>query len=165
MRFFFSYYLRILIIVFPSISLAVDQSETVIILNLEKAINLALTFNNLLIDMSDDISTAEMNEQISKAEFDFKTTPRGDTGYTAGGGDKTGMKIGAGLDISKKTSLGTLISIYPSLYKNGNKFHSAVQGHVIQPLCKGFGKDYNFSEIKTAEFRYRTLNPSSVISL
>lgn len=133
---------------------SIDQEP--IILNVETAVNLALNFNNMLKNVSDDVLTAQLNEELSLSQFDFQMIPQANTGYVEGGSESTGYTIGTGVEINKKTTIGTLISVCPSIYKTGDKFHTNLQARIIQPLCKGFGKTYNLAEIRSAEFRFRS---------
>lgn len=139
---------------FSNQTISTDQKP--LILNLETAINLALNYNNMLKNIGDDVLTAELNEELSLTQFDFQMIPQANTGYVEGGSESTGYTIGTGIEINKKTTIGTLISVCPSVYKTGSKFHTNLQATIVQPLFRGFGKTYNLAEIRSAEFRFRS---------
>lgn len=137
---------------FPSISFSSES----IILSLENALSLAINQNRGLVNSQDHVINAEYQVSIAEADFDLQIKPRGDVGYVGGGTLGSGATMGTGLDICKKIPFGTKFVINPFVMKVNDKYRSHVNVTVTQPLLRGFGKEYNLSGVRGAEFSYRT---------
>jgi outer membrane protein len=133
----------------------VSSSDNVLILDLETTINLALNSDKLF-DAYSNIEIAKLSREVSLSEFDLSIVPKADTGYIGGGTAGSGLTVGGGLNFDKKFPLGTQVTMTPSVLKAAKKFHSNFEVRVSQPILRGFGREYNSSGIKRAEFVYRT---------
>jgi len=135
-------------------SAAPAHSGNILVLDLETTINLALNSDKLF-DAQSGIRTTELIKEVSLSEFNLNIIPKGETGYIGGGSAGSGLTIGGGVNFEKKLPLGTQITVTPSLLKAAKKFHSDFQIRLSQPILRGFGREYNLSGIKRAEFSHR----------
>lgn len=125
-------------------------------LSIEKAVHLALKQNRSFLTGFDDLESAKYEVTAAESEFETSWNPMGQTAY--GGGDHSRGRpiLGGGLEFNKKSTMGTLVSVAPSLVKRGRHYHSDLDVEVIQPILRGFGKEYQLSNIKSAQFGFRT---------
>lgn len=138
------------------IGVITQGNENALSLDLEEAIRLAIDRNRKMQGAVFCVRSAEFNLIASQSEFDLKIIPMGDTGYIGGGKAGSGMTVGGGVVFDKKFPFGTRITVNPSLLKAAKDFQSKLQVRISQPLFKGTNKEYTFSEIRRAEFRYRS---------
>lgn len=125
-------------------------------LNLETAINMALTSSRKLGAALSAVDNAEIGMGTAATEFDLKILPKGDMGFVGGGKAKEGWTVGSGIELYKKFVKGTRFSFNPSLMKAGNDFTSNLRTSIKQPLLRGFGLEYNLAPIRAAQFAKRT---------
>ena len=90
------------------------------------------------------------------SDFDFKVSPDAEGGWTGGANYKTGIKYGVGLDIKKRFQQGTRINFAPSIHKRNEHFHNDLNTTIVQPILRGFGRDYTMNGVYNAEFAVRT---------
>lgn len=135
----------------PSISFSAES----ILLSLENALSLAINQNRGLVNAEDHVIHAEYQVSIAEADFDLQIKPRGDVGYVGGGSLGSGATLGTGIDICKKIPFGTKFVINPFIMKVNDKYRSHVNVTVTQPLLRGFGREYNLSSLRGAQFSYR----------
>ena len=124
--------------------------------SLESAINRALKANRGIKDVMDQVEGAHLSLVAADSEFELKIVPSGEaraTGYSDEGSINT---LGAGVSLQKKFDIGTDISITPKTQKTDDLYNTGVDTKLSQPLLRGFGKEYNLSEVRSAEFGTRT---------
>lgn len=141
----------------------VEQPEPVVeamVLDLPKAISIALA-NNLQLKNSED-STVNAQYQVDSAwsEFDLDISPAGDVGYAGGGCAGSGSAFSTGLNIYKKIPFGTQISVTPLISKTNKTYFTNVRTIITQPLLRGVGKRYNLSPLRSAQFGFRSATRS-----
>lgn len=126
-----------------------------LVLNLEKAVNIALSAQRRIGNAKEAILLSEINLELAESEFDLRFIPKGDTGYIGGGRAGEGFTFGTGVEASKKFSNGTRFSIYPSTMKAAKHFKSNVKTTLTQPLLRGFGKEYTLAPVFAAQYANR----------
>lgn len=144
-----------LLIVLNSILLSSGFSDE-LTLTLESALTLAVNQNRQLMIAEDNTENSGFQVSIAESDFDYQIRPRGDLGYVGGGKAGTGPAAGTGIDISKKNTYGTKFNINPSIQKAHNKYNTTLSMVVTQPLLRGFGKEYTLSNLRGAQFGYRS---------
>lgn len=127
-----------------------------IVLDLGTAISLALNNNRQLKNSFDLTINSKYQVDNAYAEFDIDIAPAGDVGCVGGGDAGRGATFGAGLNINKKIPFGTTFSVNPMIAKTNKYFFSNIRTVITQPLLRGFGKDYNLSPARSAEFGLRS---------
>lgn len=128
-----------------------------LVLNLTNAISRALNDNRQLIGTCDDLTNAQYGIELANSEFDIQFTPNSRAGYVGGGHAGTGWSVGGGVDVSKKFTTGTQITLSPSILKFPKHYHTEIKAMVSQPLLRGLGKEYQLSGLFAAQFAKRTL--------
>ncbi len=128
----------------------------VMVLNLENALTRALEANRQYINTYEGLQRSQLALEIALAEFDIKVTPNAEGGWTGGTNYKTGIKYGLGFDIYKKFQQGTKINFAPSIHKRNEHFHNDLNSTIIQPILRGFGRDYTMNGVYNAEFTVRS---------
>jgi len=156
-----NHWLLMLMLSLPSLiyadsKLTSKNTENILVLDLERTIQLALNNSDKLFDAQSGIRIAELIKEVNQSEFDLNIYPRGDTGYIGGGTAGSGVTVGGGVDFEKKLPIGTLITISPAMLRAADKYHSTFQARISQPLLRGFGREYNMAGIRMAEFAERT---------
>lgn len=125
-------------------------------LTLDQAIEIAVLNNRAMNQSYNSLDNAAIVIEQSKAVFNWQFLPRGETAYTGGGRAGTGLTVGAGFDIFKRFESGTSLTIGPSILKSNDKYHSNFRFKFNQPLLQGFGREFNLSGVRSAEFGERT---------
>jgi len=125
-------------------------------LNVENALNIALSTQRRLGSALNSVVQSEINLEMAETEFDFRFIPKGDAGYVGGGRAGAGPTVGAGIEIFKKFTSGTRISVFPSVMKAAHNFQSNIKTVFTQPLFRGFGEEYNLSPIRGAQYNNRS---------
>jgi outer membrane protein TolC len=136
-----------------------DQ-ETPLRLNIENAVNIALSAQRRMGAAVANVTQSEINLELAESEFDFKYAPKGDVGYVGGGQAGSGATVGAGIEIFKKFQHGSRFSIFPSVMKAAHNFQSNLRTIYTQPLLRGFGKEYTLSPLRGAQYANRSANRS-----
>lgn len=145
-----------LFITFLLLPFLILSQEDPVVLTLETALSRALNYNRQLQNTVDGEVKAEYNLSLAESEFDIDYSPNGRTGYTGGKKEGTGVAAGCGIDISKKFTTGTVITLSPSFLKTPDHYHTTLNVLVAQPLLRGFGKEYQLANIKGAQFGLRS---------
>ncbi|MBA2726601.1 MAG: TolC family protein [Parachlamydiaceae bacterium] len=130
--------------------------ESPLILDLPTAINLAITSNRNFANSLDNIQRAQLSIDLSLSAFDLRLIPSGDVGFIGGGKAGLGGTVGGSLEICKKFTFGTQISLRPYASVDAKHYHTGLQAKIVQPLLKGFGKEYTLAPVFAAQFAYRT---------
>lgn len=126
------------------------------IFTLESAVSRALNYNRQLLDTVEGLTQAQYGIDLAKSDFNISITPNSQAGYVGGDRGKPGWMIGGGVDISKKFTTGTLLSVAPSVIKRDGHFLTDIQTTLTQPLLRGLGKEYQLANLRGAEFALRT---------
>lgn len=147
-----------LLLIFPLQSEEVENcpEEPCLLLTLESALTRALEYNRQLINAQDNLVQSQYSIELAWNEFDVQITPNSKVGYVGGGSAGPGLSVGGGVDFSKKFQCGTNISLSPSVLKTKEQYHTDLRALISQPLLRGFGRDYQLSGVKGAQFRLRT---------
>ncbi len=133
------------------------QSETnCFTFTLTDAVSRALNSNRQLLGTVESLTAAQYGIHLAKSEFNIGMTPNSQAGYMGGDRGKPGWSVGGGVEISKKFTNGTLVSVAPSILKTREHYHTEIQALVTQPLLRGLGKDYQLANLKGAQFALRT---------
>ena len=130
--------------------------DGVLHLDLESALNIALSAQRRLGSAIGNVEQTEINLEVAESEFDFKIIPKGDFGYVGGGRAGAGSTVGAGVEIFKRYPQGTRVSIIPSVMKAAHNFQSNLKTVFTQPLLRGFGYEYTLTPLRTAEYANRS---------
>lgn len=133
-------------------------------LNLESAISRALNFNRQLFNTIEAFVKSEYHIELARDEFDLKISPSSQAGYVGGGRDGQGLSVGAGLDLNKKFKQGSKISLSPSVRKTKDHYHSDIRASFTQPLLRGLGRDYTLSNLRAAQFGFRSASRALYIA-
>lgn len=135
-----------------------------LVLNLESAISRALNCNRQLMGNVESLTQAQYGIDLAKSDFCISITPNAQTGFVGGDKRKSGWKTGGGVDITKKWTSGTLISVAPSIVKGIEHYSTGVQTTLTQPLLRGLGKEYQLANLHSAQFFLRTAYRSLYIA-
>lgn len=127
-----------------------------IVLTLESALTIAFNQNRQLMNAEDNTTNALFQVNLVESEFDLMIRPKGDVGYVGGGKAGTGPAVGSGIDFSKKLIYGTRFNISPAFQKANNQYNTTLSMLISQPLLRGFGKEYTLSNLRGAQFGYRS---------
>ena len=123
---------------------------------LESAINRALKANRGIRDVMDQVEGARLSLVAADSEFELKIVPSGEARVAGHSDEGSSDNLGAGISLQKKFDVGTDISIAPRTQKTDDLYSTGVDTRLIQPLLRGFGKEYNLSGVHSAEFGTRT---------
>lgn len=134
--------------------------DSPLVLDLEKAVNIALSAQRRLGGPLGALAQAEISLELAESEFNIKYLPKGDLGYVGGGEAGSGATVGAGVEFSKKFRQGSRFSIFPSVMKAARHFESNIKTTFTQPLLRGFGSEYTLSPLRGAQFALRTAHRS-----
>jgi outer membrane protein len=129
-------------------------------LTLEAAINRALEANRGLRDVMDQVEGTRLSLVAVASEFELKIVPAGEAGITGDSDEGSADILGAGISLQKKFDVGTDIMITPKTRKTDDLYNTGVDTRLIQPLLRGFGKEYNLSGVRSAEFGTRSAQRS-----
>ena len=125
-------------------------------LTLESAINRALEANRGIRDVLDQVEGARLSLVAVESEFELKIVPAGEARITGDSDEGSLDSLGAGISLQKKFDVGTDIMITPKARKTDDFYNTGVDTRLIQPLLRGFGKEYNLSGVRSAEFGTRS---------
>lgn len=131
-------------------------TEETLVLNLENAINIALSAERRVGSAMGNVSQAEINVELAESDFDVKYIPKGDAGYTGGGKAGGGSTYGTGIEIFKKFQYGSRFSFFPSFMKAAHNYQTNLRTVYTQPLLRGFGKEYTLAPLRQAQFSNRS---------
>jgi outer membrane protein len=124
-------------------------------LTLEAAINRALDANRGIRDVMDQVEGARLFLVAAEAEFELKIAPAGRARITGNSDEGSTDNLGVGISLQKKIDVGTDIVITPNTRKTDDLYSTGVDAKIIQPLLRGFGKEFNLSGVRSAEFGAR----------
>lgn len=135
-----------------------DDSDTprVVTLTLESAINRAVEANRQFVSSLEAVQKSQFALEIAESDFDIKITPNGEAGFAGGTYLDGGPKYGGGIDFYKRFQQGTRINFSPSLHKRNRHFHTDLNAMLVQPILRGFGRDYTMNGVYNAEYGVRT---------
>ncbi|HUU67970.1 MAG TPA: TolC family protein [Planctomycetota bacterium] len=129
---------------------------------LEQAIRWAMANNISLLNARDQVSRSRFNVRAAAAEFEVKITPQANVGL-AGGAGGTNAAHGAGLELSRKSTVGTAASVSGTTSDSGGANNTTNLGITLtQPLLYGLGKEVNKDPLLDAEFGVLTTERSYV---
>ncbi len=129
-------------------------------LTLEAAINRALEANRGLRDVMDQVEGTRLSLVAVESEFELKIVPAGEARITGDSDEGSTDSLGAGISLQKKFDVGTDIMITPQTRKTDDLYNTGVDTRLIQPLLRGFGKEFNLSGVRSAEFGTRSAQRS-----
>lgn len=141
-----------------------EECSNEIVLTIETALSLALDSNRQLMNSHDSLVKARYQVDVSCTDFDLQAKPNADVGYVGGGSVGTGGAYGLGIDFAKKFACGTTVNINPSVIKAHRLFRSNLNALITQPLLRGLGREFTFSNLRGAEFNLRSAIRSYYIS-
>lgn len=127
-----------------------------LVLNLERAISEALNNNRQILGTVESFTQAQYGVDLAAGEFTLSITPTSEAGYCGGDKGKPDFKIGGGVDFCRKFTTGTILSIVPSIVKTQNHYKTGIHTSIAQPLLRGLGKEYQLSNLRSAQFSLRT---------
>lgn len=145
-------------------AVSLGENETPLYLDLPTAINIAISNNRTLANALDTVQRSQLNLDLSMSTFDLKIIPSADVGFIGGGTAGLGGAIGGSIEICKKFTYGTRVSFRPYATRDAHHYHSGLQAKIIQPLLKGFGKEYTLAPVYAAQFSYRSSFRAAYIS-
>jgi len=129
-------------------------------LTLEAAINRALEANRGIRDVMDQVEGARLSLVAVESQFELKIVPAGEARITGHSDEGSADSLGAGISLQKKFDVGTDIMITPKTRKIDDFYSTGVDTTLTQPLLRGFGKEYNLSGFRSAEFGTRSARRS-----
>ena len=125
-------------------------------LTLESAINRALRANRGIQDVMDQVEGANLTLVAADSEFELKIIPAGEARVSGDSDEGSSDTLGAGISLQKKFDVGTDISVTPQTRKTDEFYSTGVDAKLSQPLLRGFGREYNLSGVRSAEFGTRS---------
>ena len=132
------------------------QQQDCVQLDIPIAITRVLNYNRSLINTFDSKIKSEYAVILAQSVFDISINPNSRAGYVGGGTDGLGMSVGGGIDISKRFVMGTSVVASPSVLKTPEHYHANLRATISQPLLRGFGKNYQLSRLRGAQFALRS---------
>lgn len=157
----------ILLFIFPCFSQEecdLDFSKDCVVLSIENALSRALNYNRQLINTADNVIRSEYGIDLAESDFSIEISPNGQVGYVGGKKEGTGASVGGGIDFSKKFETGTIISLSPNVTKLKDHYRSDINAIISQPLLRGFGREYQLSNLRGAQFALRSARRSFYIA-
>jgi outer membrane protein TolC len=149
----------------------IEEAETSLVdmeppleLDLPMAIGFALNQNRALANAADGVLRAKLSLDLSKSAFDIKFTPSADMGLIGGGEAGFGSTIGGSLEWCKRFTFGTKVSIRPYATVDAHRHHTGVKAMIVQPLLRGFGREYTLAPVFAAKFGYRSSYRSAYLA-
>lgn len=130
--------------------------EGPLVLNLERALNIALSAQRRLGSAVSNVVQSEINVELAESDFDVKLIPKGDAGCTGGGKAGFGSTYGVGIEIFKKFTHGSRFSFIPSYMKASDNHQNILRTQYTQPLLRGFGKEYTMGAVRQAQYSNRS---------
>jgi len=125
-------------------------------LTLESAINRALEANRGIKDIMDQVEGARLSLVAVESEFELKIIPAGDASIAGSSDEGSTNALGVGVSLQKKFDVGTDFAVTPRIRKTDDTYRTGVDSLLVQPLLRGFGKEYNLSGVRSAEFGTRS---------
>lgn len=126
------------------------------VLTLEESINRALTVNRQVLTSVSALQGSQLRLEQVFSDYDLKMRPLAKGGYSGGGKGGTGLDIGAGLTWEKRWASGTKILISPYYRRLEHGTQIDLDASLIQPILRGFNREYNLSPLRGAQFTTRT---------
>lgn len=127
-----------------------------LVLTLTNSLSRALNSNRQLLGTIENLTNAQYGIDLAESEFDISFSPNSQAGYLGGDRGKPEWTIGGGVEIDKKFTTGTLVSVSPSVLKTWEHYLTDISVTVTQPLMRGLGREYQLSNLKSAQFSLRT---------
>ena len=118
---------------------------------LEQAIRWALLNNLSLMNATDRVLRAKFNIRAAASDFEVKVIPKVNASLSGGSGG-AGTSRGAGLGFTKKTGIGTQLSISGDTSKTADAYTTGVEFGLEQPLLSGFGREVTQDALLDAKF-------------
>jgi outer membrane protein len=147
-------------------SFCFGEEEVSLVLTLPEAISRALNDNRQYLETGNLVTQAKYNIELADSDFNIQITPNGRAGYVGGGKVGSGASFGTGVEVSKKFTTGTELSLAPLILKFPHHYHTEMRAVLTQPLLRGLGKEYQFSQVLSSKFNlrsaYRTLYSAQV---
>ena len=125
-------------------------------INLEKAINMALSYNRELLDFQDALTTSKYSLDSARADFMIQISPGARAGFSGSSNQKTVEDLGLGLKFFKRLPWGTELSATPNVNRTDNTYESSVNFSITQPLLRGFGRQQAMASVDSAKYSLRT---------
>ena len=151
----------ILLLLFFKVSYAENGTgdgteKTDLVLSLNQVIERARYANRYLLQNALLVQGNRYSLQSAESEFDWKVRPVANLGLSKSD-NSTDQASGISGKISKRSSSGIEASLLPSVaYVNEDGVSSGVGVSLSIPLFRGFGKDYNFDAVYSADFTLET---------
>ena len=142
-----------------SANIVETERPDLVILDLEKAIKIALQANRVLRGSSNNLETQKLSLFSAASEFDFRIAPSGSAGAT-----QDDESVEAGVSLTKKFQVGPNASVSPIIGRNDDSYTSEINLSLDIPLLKGFGKEINLNTVRGSEFSVRTAEKNLYLS-
>ena len=139
---------------------ALEREQDSGVLTLDDVIRLALDANRSLISSAYGVDGQQLSLDAAQSEFEVKLFPQA----TAAATDQD-RRIGGGLSVEKKFSVGPIASVSPEVFRNYDSEDSKAYGTQLGvsltiPLLRGFGSEVNLSGVRAAEYSLRAAKRS-----
>ena len=126
--------------------------STELVLDLNQVIERARSSNRQLLQSGLIVQKNRYSLQSAKSEFDWQVRPVANLGYSKSD-NFSEQATGISGRISKKSSFGVETAFSPSVaYVDNDGISSGIGLSLTIPLFRGFGKDYNYDPIYSADF-------------
>ncbi len=143
-------------IIEPASSCDCNPGQPAMVLTLEYSINRALTANRQILTSVNALQNSQLRLELAYSDFDLKMRPIGKGGYSGGGRGGSGLDVGAGLTWEKRWATGTKMLISPYARRLEKTTQIDVDASLIQPVLKGFNREYNLSSLRGAQYSARS---------
>ncbi len=126
--------------------------DTELVLDLNQVIERARTSNRRLLQSGLVVQKNRYSLQSAESEFDWQVRPVANLGYSKSD-NFSEQATGISGRISKKSSFGVETAFSPSVaYVDNDGISSGIGVSLTIPLFRGFGKDYNYDPVYSADF-------------
>lgn len=147
-----------------SIAELFPENPEVYQLDLQTAVRIGLKQNRQLLGILDSLRGSRMHLDFEETTFDLQISPEAKLGYAGGGKIGGGITVGGGFRMSKRFLSGTKVTLCPSVARLRKIYRTNISASIVQPLLRGFGRDYNLASIRRAQYQYRSASRNYYIA-
>lgn len=123
---------------------------------LEDVLHRALEHSPSLLQASLAIESSLVGYEVARDEFRLHICPNAQAGMIGGGKAGEGPSLGGGIEVIQCLPIGTRVSLRPNITRANRIFTSDARARITQPLLRGSSPTYNLSNVRSAEFAWRS---------
>lgn len=132
------------------------ESSQGLTVTLSQAVAIALQNNRVLRRSELNVASRKIAVKAREAEFNIKVKPVTAVGYHS----STDEYWSAGLELSKKSTIGLSGSVTPQMQRYGDTYKSSIDISLNIPLLKGFGSEYTLDGLNSSLYDFENAKRS-----